>query len=82
MLEILSGLFPNVAIYNYSNLTYPGGLWSFTFASKGLHPTKDFDESRVMQSGLKCKYYTPHIHRAAFCLPAFMQENVSEFLKG
>lgn len=50
MLDILSGLFFNVAIYNYSNLTYPGGLWSFTFASKGLHPTKDFDESRVMDA--------------------------------
>lgn len=82
MLEILSGLFSNVAIYNYSNLTYPGGLWSFTFASKGLHPINNFDETRVLQSGLNCKFYTPEIHRAAFCLPAFMQENVRKYLKG
>lgn len=81
MLEILSGLFSKVAIYNYSNLTYPGGLWSFTFASITLNPIDDFDQNRVEQSGLGCKYYTPDIHRAAFCLPAFMRENLREFLR-
>lgn len=75
--EILLSQFSLVRFYNYSNLTYPGGLWSFTFASLGLCPLRDFSELKVEQSGLMFRYYTPDLHRAAFALPGFMLRNLA-----
>jgi len=82
LMIIKSRLFDVVAIYNFNNLTYPGGLWSFTYASKGLHPIKDFVKERVAKSCLTFKYYNEDIHEAAFALPQFQKENIREFLKG
>ena len=81
LLSILSDLFPLTTLYNFSNLTYPGGLWSFTFASKGPHPLKDFKGDRVEQSGLEFGYYNEDIHKASFCLPNFMKKNLAPYLK-
>jgi spermidine synthase len=81
LLSILNNLFEKVLIYNFSNITYPGGLWSFTFATKGLHPIKDFDEKRVTDSNLEFQYYNSDIHRAAFALPQFMKNNIEKFLR-
>jgi len=81
LLSILNNLFEKVLIYNFSNITYPGGLWSFTFATKGLHPIKDFKEERVKKSNLDFQYYTPEVHKAAFALPQFMKNNVGKFLR-
>lgn len=72
--------FRRLHVYLFSNLTYPGGLWSFGFASKGLCPLADFNPSRVAASGLAMRYYTPRIHRAAFALPAFMAEHLDGLL--
>lgn len=72
LLDILGDLFPVVSLYNYHNLTYPGGLWSFSFASKGLRPDAAPDAARVAALG-QLKWWTPAIHRAAFALPAFQQ---------
>ena len=81
MLEILGQTFQRAHIYNYANLTYPGGLWSFTFAAKGdLCPLGDFDEARVASSGLDFRYYSPGVHRAAFVLPAFQQHQLIDRL--
>lgn len=80
MVKVLKGIFPVVHIYNFSNLTYPGGLWSFTFASDGLCPIKDFYPERVRKSGLKFRYYNERIHRSAFCLPQFMEEELRPHL--
>lgn len=81
LLSILSDLFPLTSLYNFSNLTYPGGLWSFTFASKGPHPLKDFNQDRVEQSGLEFEYYNKDIHKASFSLPNFMRKNLASYLK-
>jgi spermidine synthase len=81
LLSLLSDLFPLTTLYNFSNLTYPGGLWSFTFASKGPHPLKDFKEDRVEQSGLEFGYYNEDIHKASFSLPNFMKKNLEPYLK-
>ena len=81
LMKILHSIFPKVRIYNFSNLTYPGGLWSFTYASKGLHPIKDFTEVRVEESGLDFEYYTPAIHRGAFALPQFQLNKIGEYIK-
>lgn len=81
LLSILNNIFPKVCIYNFSNLTYPGGLWSFTFATKGLHPLKDFDPARVEAAGIEFDYYSADMHRAAFSLPAFMRKNIGKLLR-
>jgi spermidine synthase len=81
MSKILSSAFPILKYYNFTNLTYPGGLWSFSFASKKYHPVQDFNPSRVEASGLKFKYYTANLHSAAFQLPQFQLENIGLYLK-
>jgi spermidine synthase len=80
LLSTLAGLFEQVNLYNYTNMTYPGGLWSFTFASKGLRPVADFDPERVLTAGLDFKYYNAAVHRAAFALPEFARKTLGEFL--
>jgi spermidine synthase len=81
LVKILSQLFPVVQYYNFTNLTYPGGQWSFSFASRGLHPTRDFNKKRVLDSGLKFKYYTADMHSAAFSLPQFQIDKIGGYLK-
>ncbi len=69
LVQILAQVFPKVHIYNYCNMSYPSGLWSFTYASKGLCPFKDFNPERVKQ---KFQYYSKEIHWGSFMLPQFM----------
>lgn len=81
LLRILEEHFRYVRIYNYSNLTYPGGLWSFTFAGKGdLCPVADLDPARVERSGLDFHYYNARVHRAAFSLPQFQLDRLRPLL--
>jgi len=77
LLKVLNAVFPNCYLYSFSNLTYPGGLWSFTFASKKYHPVKDFDPSRVSDSGLTFDYYNAALHSASFALPSFAQKGLA-----
>lgn len=81
MSKILNELFKVVRYYNFTNLTYPGGYWSFSFASKGSHPLRDLDLNRVKNSNLRFKYYNEHIHQGAFQLPSFQLENIGSQLK-
>jgi spermidine synthase len=80
LLRVLAGLFERVNLYNYTNVTYPGGLWSFSFASKGLRPVWHFEPERVQKSGIEFSYYSADIHRGAFAIPAFMRKYLAEFL--
>lgn len=78
---ILQQRFNRVHIYNYTNLTYPGGLWSFSFATKGeLCPLADLDSQRIAAAGLELRYYSEAMHRAAFVLPPFQAANLSNTL--
>lgn len=81
MAKMLSGIFPILRYYNFTNLTYPGGYWSFSFASKKYDPIKDFKPNRVDESQLKFGYYNKDIHLGAFRLPSFQLENIGSFLK-
>ena len=65
-------------MYNYTNLTYPGGLWSFAFSSENYNPIEDFDRSKAQKSTIDFKYYSPEIHLASFFLPAFMKKNLRD----
>jgi spermidine synthase len=78
--EFLSSMFPVLRFYNFANLTYPGSLWSFSFASKKFHPLRDFKEGN--RPGLeKMFYYNEEMHRAAFALPQYQKEELRPFLK-
>ena len=77
LLKVLNNVFSQNYLYSFSNLTYPGGLWSFTFASKQYHPVNDFDEQRVAGSGLDFQYYNQALHSAAFALPSFVKKGLS-----
>jgi spermidine synthase len=81
LLKVLSQQFSNTYLYSFSNLTYPGGLWSFTFASKTLDPIKDFDPKRVEASGLEFDYYNQELHRACFALPNFARKGLKGLIK-
>ncbi len=82
MMKVLGDQFPFVRMYQFGNLTYPGGAWCFTYASKGLDPIKDFDTKRVEESNMKFRYYTKDLHSASFALPQFLLDNVEEFFRG
>jgi spermidine synthase len=70
--------FSKVHMFNYSNLTYPSGQWSFVYASKGLCPLGDFDEQRAAM--MQCRYYNPGLHKGAFALSQFQLDQVGYLL--
>jgi spermidine synthase len=80
MLNNQRPFFKRLHLYLFSTLTYPGGLWSFGFASKQYHPLTDFDAGRPATAGLTTRYYNPGIHRAAFMLPNFVADGLAEVL--
>ena len=80
ILESLSHVFPFVYLYNYSNTVYPGGLWSFAFASKKYHPIIDFQKEKLRQSPWSFSYYNEGIHQAAFAQPEFVKKELREYL--
>jgi spermidine synthase len=71
--RILTKVFPVVGAYLFTNLTYPGGLWAFTYASKGLRPVKDFRPARVKAAKLPLRWYNADVHAGAFALPNFLR---------
>lgn len=64
-------------VYQAHIPTYPSGHWLFGFASKKYHPLRDFDPKRWEKRGIKTKYYTTHLHKGAFYVPAYVEELLS-----
>lgn len=59
--------------------TYPTGMWSFSFSSKGdTHPWYHLDDEQAWQFTRKheLQYYNPEVHRAAFALPNFVRQMI------
>jgi spermidine synthase len=57
--------------------TYPTGMWSLAYCSKGrAHPLKNLDEARAAAFTAQhdLQYYNPAVHRAAFALPNFVSK--------
>jgi spermidine synthase len=71
---ILKKIFPVVDAYLFTNMTYPGGLWAFAYASKGLRPVKDFLPARVKAAKLPLRWYNADVHAGAFALPNFVRK--------
>ena len=82
ILQSLKSAFPLVSLYHYSNVVYPGGLWSFALASKKYHPVKHFQKEKAQQltPSWGLKYYNPFVHGAAFAQPEFIKKALGEFL--
>jgi len=76
LFKITKPIFPVVEVSLFNNLTYPGGLWAFTFATKGLHPVKDFKRAKVKAAKFKLRWYNADIHAACFALPNFLREQI------
>jgi len=76
ILEALKSVFPLVFLYHYSNTVYPGGFWSFAFASKKYHPLQDFKPQRVLHKKWDLSYYNRDIHKAAFAQPEFVKKTL------
>ncbi|MBI5594775.1 MAG: polyamine aminopropyltransferase [Elusimicrobia bacterium] len=76
LLRVVRGAFGSASLYNYHNLTYPGGLWSFAAASKRPRDLSVPDEARVAALQPRLRYYNAGIHRAAFALPEFMKRGL------
>ena len=81
LLKTAGKVFPLAGFYNYGNLTYPGGVWSFLFASKKYHPIKNFKAGRVKNSAFSFRYYNKGIHQAAFAQPECVRKNLGPLWK-
>ncbi len=75
--DVLSPIFKEVHFLNFTNLTYPGGLWSFSFASNSIHPIKNFNSAKFTEAKLNFFYYDAEIHAACFALPKFQKQNLN-----
>ena len=70
--------FPVSRVYQAHIPSYPSGHWLFGFASKGLHPVRDFDVAAWNALGLVTRYYTPALHVGCFALPAYVEQLLRE----
>jgi len=76
LFRITKQIFSIVEVCLFNNLTYPGGLWAFMFATNGLHPIRDFVPARVKASKLKLNWYNAEIHAGSFALPNFLKKAI------
>lgn len=77
LLQIANPHFDWVSMFNFTNMTYPGGLWSFMWASRGRHPLRDMNHINIPG----CTYYNSEIHWAAFALPEAQKKNLGRWIK-
>lgn len=71
----------NVHCYLAFIPTYPSGMWSFSYCSKGcLHPINnlDFKHANDFIRQHKLRYYNPEIHNSSFVLPNFVKDLLSK----
>ena len=74
----IASTFPISRVYQAHIPTYAAGYWTFGFASKKYHPIDDLNVGEWLKLNLKTRYYTPHLHKGAFYLPAFVEEMLLE----
>ena len=62
-------------VYAASVPTYVGGVMAFGWGSRELDASSPAARVEASYAALgELRYYTPAVHRAAFVLPAFVQE--------
>jgi spermidine synthase len=81
LLTSISQFFTTVE-YGYTTIpTYPSGQIGFLMATRGKLPNATglcAEPRRVPEPAVQAalQYYTPQVHQAAFCLPAFAQRQI------
>lgn len=61
--------------------TYPSGMWSFSYCTKGsVHPIDGLDAAKAddFATNQKLQYYNGAIHQAAFALPGYVKQLLDE----
>ncbi|NUM89412.1 MAG: spermidine synthase, partial [Bdellovibrionales bacterium] len=79
----LKGIFGKESVHTYLFFipTYPSGMWSFQMARKGApHPINDVDAGKIaaFSHEHRLHYYNEGVHQAAFQLPGFVRQMLSE----
>ena len=74
----LREVFPIARLFTCFMPIYPSGLWCFAFCSKKYDPLSGFDQARYDRLSLATRYYNAETHRAAFSLPQFVKELVTQ----
>ena len=77
----LKSVFPIVKMYLGFVPTYPGGLWSYTLASKIFNPLsvgKKEIEKRMKSSKLDVKVYSSEVHHSFFILAQSINEMIGD----
>lgn len=74
--------FPISRVYQAHIPTYPSGHWMFGFASKKLHPIKDFIANRWKSLAIQTNYYNTNLHMGAFYLPNYVERILRECEEG
>jgi len=74
---VLRSLFPTVVPYLGFMPLYPSGMWSYVLASLDRLPEEDALWERYQARGLRTRYLTPEVFRAACVLPPFVKELLS-----
>lgn len=73
----LSSVFKFAGCYLLASPSYIGGHLAIGWGSDSLrmdNPPVEMLERRIARSGLKLRYYTPEVHKAAFALPPYIAE--------
>ena len=67
----------NVHCYLVHIPTYPTGMWSFSYSSKGdCSPKQVQEKAKSLLPSFGLKYYNNELHHAAFVLPNFVTEMI------
>ncbi|MDR2736696.1 MAG: spermidine synthase, partial [Gracilibacteraceae bacterium] len=74
MVADVGSAFPICKLYMAAIPTYPSGLWCFLCGSKEVDPEEGCSDRL---DGKPLKYYTRALQKAAFQLPAFINDIVS-----
>lgn len=69
--KVLEAIFPVVAPYFGTVPIYASGVWSWTYATKGVSRTS-FNEQRMAMQEERCKLYNRQIHDACFARPNWL----------
>ncbi len=73
---MLSNVFDLVVPYTAVIPSYPGGQWTWTFASKGRGPLEHINDDVAADIEQHTHYYNRQIHRACFALPNYARKLV------
>jgi spermidine synthase len=79
LVHCLQAIFGGADVHPYLAFiqTYPTGMWSFSYCSKrSRHPVAALDVEQAIAFAKEhdLNYYNSDIHKAAFCLPTFIQK--------